>query len=372
MIDTQWPHRRYNLLVDEWVLCSPQRTYRPWQGQVEPVESIGVPQYDPGCYLCPGNERAGSARNPQYTSTFIFDNDFSALLPDPAQTERVLHCSSSTLNSEFPDLIHDAPPPRDEQTGLLRMHAEHGICRVICFSPRHDLTIPCMDLKALQAVVDAWAGQVLSLGAKEFVGYVQVFENKGTIMGCSNLHPHCQVWATERIPTLPARKLKAMQNYFQSHHRDLVGDYLQEECRSGDRLVCENEHWLALVPFWAYWPYETMLIPRRRVPHIPELTQEERAALADILKRLTTRYDNLFQCSFPYSMGWHGRPTVGNSYDYWRLHAVFYPPLLRSATVRKFAVGYELTGEPQRDITAEMAAARLREMSERHYLGAGG
>jgi UDPglucose--hexose-1-phosphate uridylyltransferase len=226
-----------------------------------------------------------------------------------------------------------------------------------------------MDVDALQAVVDAWAEEVLSLGAKEFIGYVQIFENKGTIMGCSNPHPHCQVWATERIPSLPARKLKAMQNHFQSHHSDLVGDYLEEECRNKERLVCENEHWLALVPFWAYWPFETMLIPRRRVPHVPELTQEERAALADILKRLTTRYDNLFQCSFPYSMGLHGRPTVGHSYDYWRLHAVFYPPLLRSASVRKFAVGYELTGEPQRDITVETAAARLREMSERHYLG---
>ncbi len=343
MIEMEQPHRRYNPLVDEWVLCSPHRTLRPWLGQTEPAEATDVPEYDPACYLCPGNERASGVRNPRYTATFVFDNDFAALLPDTVAAEA-------------------------NEADLLITRAEPGNCRVICFSPRHDLPIPRMDLPSLEAVVDVWAEETESLGAKDFIGYVQIFENKGTIMGCSNPHPHCQVWATRQVPTQPARKMKSQWNYFQSHGSDLLGDYLQLELGKRDRIVCENRHWVALAPFWACWPYETMLIPCRKVADLPALSPEERAALADILKRLNTRYDNLFQCSFPYSMGWHGRPTDGQQHAYWRLHAVFYPPLLRSATVKKFAVGYEMTGEPQRDISAEAAAARLREMSERHYL----
>ncbi|HEY3128539.1 MAG TPA: UDP-glucose--hexose-1-phosphate uridylyltransferase [Acidobacteriota bacterium] len=342
MIDVERPHRRYNPLVDEWVLCSPQRTLRPWLGQTEPAEPANISHYDPSCYLCPGNARAGGIRNPRYTKTFVFDNDFAALL--------------------------ETAPDHFNERDLLIARAESGNCRVICFSPRHDLTVSRMDLQAIEAVVDVWTGETQSLGAKDFIGYVQIFENKGAIMGCSNAHPHCQIWATGEIPTQPARKMKSQQKYFRSHNSDLLGDYLQLELTKQERIVCENQHWVALVPFWAYWPYECMLIPRRLVADLPALSRGERAALAEILKRLTTRYDNLFQCSFPYSMGWHGRPTDGEQHPYWRLHAVYYPPLLRSATVKKFAVGYEMMGEPQRDISAEVAAACLREVSERHYL----
>jgi UDPglucose--hexose-1-phosphate uridylyltransferase len=344
---TENPHRRYNPLTDDWVLCSPHRTRRPWLGQVEAPEPERLPQYDPKCYLCPGNERAGGVRNPPYSSTFVFDNDFAALVPQ----------------SELWEV--------DEEK-LIVAHAEPGICRVICFSPRHDLSLPRMHPADIRIVVDAWVRETEDLGGKDFIGYVQIFENRGAMMGASNPHPHCQIWGARHVPTIPAKKLDSQQNYFRQHGTDLVGDYLRLELRKGERLVCDNEHWVALVPFWAVWPYETMLIPRRLVPGLPSLASEERDALAQILKRLTARYDNLFSTSFPYSMGWHARPTDGAEHPYWRLHAVYFPPLLRSATVRKFAVGYEMTAELQRDVTPEQAAAKLRDMSERHYLGADG
>ncbi|MGQ9778313.1 MAG: UDP-glucose--hexose-1-phosphate uridylyltransferase [Bacillota bacterium] len=340
------PHRRYNPLTEEWVLCSPQRTKRPWQGQVEETPPEERPAYDPQCYLCPGNERAGGARNPNYTSTFVFDNDFPALLPGPVTEE----------------------DHRVDERGLMVARAESGRCRVICFSPRHDLSLSLMPVAAIREVVEAWAHEVEELGAKEEIGYVQIFENKGEMMGCSNPHPHGQIWATRHLPTIPGRKLASQQKYFARHGSDLLGDYLALELRLGERLVCANEHWVALVPFWAVWPFETMLVPRRLVGDLPSLHPEERDALAAIIKELTTRYDNLFRVSFPYSMGWHGRPTDGEPHPYWRLHAVYYPPLLRSATVRKFMVGYEMTAEPQRDITPEEAAARLRAVPARHYL----
>ncbi|MGE5550573.1 MAG: UDP-glucose--hexose-1-phosphate uridylyltransferase [Bacteroidota bacterium] len=337
------PHRRYNPLTQEWVLCSPHRTKRPWQGQVEEPQRERLPAYDPGCYLCPGNARAGGQKNPNYTATFVFDNDFAALIPAAEDWE---------INEE----------------DLLIAHVEPGSCRVICFSPRHDLSLPLMERSAIRRVVDTWARETEILGGRPAINYVQVFENKGAMMGCSNPHPHCQVWAGSHIPTIPARKLASQREYFLGHQADLLGDYLGLELRKEERLVCANEHWVALVPFWAVWPYETMLIPRRRVGDLPALAPEERDALADIIKRLTTRYDNLFLTSLPYSMGWHARPTDGDEHPYWRLHAVYYPPLLRSASIRKFLVGYEMTAEPQRDITPELAAAKLREMSERHYL----
>ena len=340
------PHRRYNPLTDEWVLCSPHRTKRPWQGQVEEAPSEERPAYDPECYLCPGNERAGGARNPHYTSTFVFDNDFPALLPGEGPGEEL----------------------EADERRLMVAQAETGRCRVICFSPRHDLTLPLMTPEAIRRVVDTWAHEAEELGAREDVGYVQIFENKGEMMGCSNPHPHCQVWATRHLPTIPGRKLASQERYFARYGSDLLGDYLALELRRGERLVCANEHWVALVPFWAVWPFETMLIPRRPVGDLPSLLPEERDALAEIIKSLTTRYDNLFRVSFPYSMGWHAKPTDGAAHPYWRLHAVYYPPLLRSATVRKFMVGYEMTAEPQRDITPEEAAARLRAVPERHYL----
>ena len=339
------PHRRYNPLLDEWVLCSPQRLERPWQGQVEDEAPEERPAYDPSCYLCPGNLRANAERNPAYTATFGFDNDFPALLAT----------GSAAVDDD-----------------LLAAQPATGRCRVLCFSPRHDLTLAEMDPEAIRPVVDAWADEVATLGASPAVRYVQVFENKGSVMGCSNPHPHGQVWATGYVPVIPARKLASQRAYFERHRRDLVGDYLERELRSAERLVGRNEHWVALVPWWAVWPFEVMLIPVRRVPDVPSLSEEERDALAELLHRVGVRYDNLFRTSFPYSMGFHGRPTDGEEHPYWRLHAVYLPPLLRSATVRKFFVGFELTGEPQRDLTAETAAARLREQSEVHYRRTGG
>jgi UDPglucose--hexose-1-phosphate uridylyltransferase len=346
------PHRRYNPLTDEWVLCSPHRLSRPWQGQLEAVREERLPAYDPSCYLCPGNPRANGARNPPYTTTFAFDNDFPALLPAPSEP------TPSAAG------VCDASP-------LLRSIPESGVCRVLCFSPRHDLTLAEMDRPAIRGVVDAWAEETRSLGARDDIGYVQVFENKGAIMGCSNPHPHCQAWATGSVPLIPSRKLASQAAYLAAHGQDLLGDYLAEELRAGERLVCTNEHWTAIVPYWAVWPFETIVVPTRRVADLPSLSSEEKDGLADVLKRLNARYDNLFRVSFPYSMGWHGRPADGEEHPEWRLHAVYLPPLLRSATVRKFLVGYELTAEPQRDFTAETAAARLREMSETHYRDAG-
>jgi UDPglucose--hexose-1-phosphate uridylyltransferase len=336
------PHRRYNPLLDEWVLCSPHRLQRPWQGQVEDEAPENRPGYDPSCYLCPGNLRANGERNPAYTATFAFDNDFAALLPESAIA------------------------PVDED-GLLVAEPATGRCRVLCFSPRHDLTLAEMDVEAIRPVVDTWAREVKTIGAEPFVRYVQVFENKGAMMGCSNPHPHGQVWATSYVPVGPARKLATQRAYLERHGRDLLGDYLAKELAAGDRVVCRNDQWVALVPFWAVWPFEVMLVPVRRVPDLPSLTGGERDALADVLRRVGVRYDNLFRTSFPYSMGFHGRPTDGEEHPEWRLHAVYFPPLLRSATVRKFLVGFELTAEPQRDLTAEDAAARLRAQGETHY-----
>jgi len=304
-----------------------------------------VPAYDPQCYLCPGNARAGGQHNPAYTGTFAFDNDFPALTNEAPAAEVV--------------------------NGLLVARAEHGICRVLCFSPRHDGTVATLDRLALRSVVEAWITETRALGARDDVRYVQVFENKGELMGCSNPHPHCQIWATEHVPTIPARKLDAQRAHFTTHGRDLLGDYLDQELHDGTRLVLQNEHWVVLVPFWAVWPFETMVLPRRAAPDLTSLTDGERDTLADALLRLTIRYDNLFRTSFPYSMGWHGSPTDGAAHPYWRLHAVFLPPLLRSASVKKFLVGYEMTAESQRDLSPEDAAARLREQPERHYLGAG-
>jgi UDPglucose--hexose-1-phosphate uridylyltransferase len=339
------PHRRYNPLLDEWVLTSPHRLARPWQGQVEPSAAEQLPPFDPGCYLCPGNQRAGGARTPAYARTCVFDNDFPALLPEGA--------------------------PGEYSDGLLRAETQAGRCRVICFSPRHDLTLARMAVEDILPVVETWAAEVEALSARDDIGCVQVFENKGAAMGCSNPHPHGQIWASRLVPQIPARKLAAQQRYAAAHGGDLLGDYLAQELEREERLVCRNDHWVALVPFWAVWPFETMLIPVRRVEWLPALDTAERLALADIVRRLTARYDNLFKTSFPYSMGWHGRAADGQSYPGCRLHAVYYPPLLRSATVRKFLVGYEMTAEPQRDLTAEQAAATLREQPERHYLQAG-
>jgi UDPglucose--hexose-1-phosphate uridylyltransferase len=336
------PHRRYNPLLDEWVLCSPHRLDRPWQGQVEDEPPEARPAHDPSCYLCPGNVRANGTVNPRYPATFAFDNDFPALLTTSSAREA-------------------------DPSGLLVSEPATGRCRVICFSPRHDLTLAEMEVPKIRPVVDAWAEEVETLGADPAVRHVQVFENKGSMMGCSNPHPHCQVWATGHVPVVPAKKLAAQEAWLARSGRDLLGDYLARELDAGERIVLRNDHWVALVPFWAVWPFELMLVPVRRVPDLPSLAGEERDALADALRRVSVRYDNLFRTSFPYSMGFHARPTDGREHPAWRLHAVYYPPLLRSATVRKFLVGYELTAEPQRDLTAEDAAARLRAQADVHY-----
>ncbi len=336
------PHRRYNPLTDEWILVSPHRTQRPWQGQVEKLPPETLPAYDPQCYLCPGNARAGGNRNSKYESTFVFDNDFSALLPDTPTIEL-------------------------DQRGLLRASSEQGICRVICFSPRHDWTLPDMPVQDIRRVVDKWAEQTMELGQRPNINHVQIFENKGAMMGCSNPHPHCQVWANESIPTEPAKELRSQSTYMDKHGACLLCDYLAMELTARERIVLQNEHFVVLTPFWAVWPFETMLLARRHVGSLPELNKAERDALADAIKRLTTRYDNLFEISFPYSMGFHQKPTDGKPYPQLHLHAHYYPPLLRSATVRKFMVGYELLAQPQRDLTAEQAARRLRALSEQRF-----
>lgn len=327
-------HRRLNPLTGDWVLVSPQRVQRPWLGQVESLPDK-VPAYDPACYLCPGNVRANGQRNPTYTSTFVFDNDYAALLP----------VSSG-----------EAAPVSD----LLRARPERGICRVICFSPRHDLTLSQMSHEEIGHVVDAWVAQTRELGALDFVNYVQIFENKGALMGASNPHPHGQVWATEHTPSEPAKELRAQAEYWQTHNACLLCEYLSVEARDWARIVIQNDHFVVVVPFWAVWPFETMLLPRRHLGALTELTDAECAALADIIKRLTTCYDKLFNVSFPYSMGFHQTPTDGKTYPEVHLHAHYYPPLLRSATIRKFMVGYEMLAEPQRDLTPESAAERLR------------
>jgi len=339
---TEHPHRRRNLLTGEWVLVSPHRTKRPWQGQVERLPSDGRPAYDPNCYLCPGNPRAGGQQNPPYTSTYVFDNDFAALL----------------ANGPRQDISHSP---------LFQAQAETGVCRVICFSPRHDLTLPEMSVEAIRQVVDLWAEQVTELGSRPNIGYVQIFENKGAAMGSSNPHPHGQLWASYRVPQEPAKEDQQQRAYYTEHGTPLLVDYLAAELAAQERVVIDNSDWVVVTPYWAVWPFETLLLPRRPVRALPDLHEQERTTLAEILKRLLTRYDNLFETSFPYSMGWHGQPTDGADYPHWQLHAHFYPPLLRSATVKKFMVGYEMLGNPQRDITAEQAAARLRQVSEQHY-----
>lgn len=338
------PHRRLNLLTREWVLVSPHRARRPWLGQVEKTAQDTLPAYDPTCYLCPGNARSGGIRNPDYRSTFVFDNDFSALLPpNPGETE----------------------PPSG--SALFVAEPEVGVCRVICFSPRHDLTLPQLSQSEVEAVVAAWTEQTRELGALDFIRYVQVFENKGALMGCSNPHPHSQVWASGHIPNEPAKELHAQEQYLHETGRCLLCDYLSAERRSGERIVSQNEYFTALVPFWAVWPFEVMVVSNRHAASLTDLGPEEAGGLADIFRKVTARFDNLFEISFPYSMGFHQAPAKGGPYPEQHLHAHFYPPLLRSATVRKFMVGYEMLAMPQRDITPETAAERLRSLSETHY-----
>ena len=335
-------HRRHNPLTGQWVLVSPHRAKRPWQGQQETADTSERAAYDPTCYLCAGNKRVTGETNPAYRSTFVFTNDFAALMQDtPA-----------------------APAATDP---LFEVMDARGTSRVICFSPDHSKTLPELSLAAIGDIVDTWCTQTAELG--ERYPWVQVFENKGAMMGCSNPHPHGQVWATSFLPNEPAAEDVCQRDYFEKHAQPMLLDVAEREAAAGERVVVQTEYWLAVVPFWATWPFETLLLPRFEVQRLPQLTGVQRADLATALKKLTSRYDNLFQCSFPYSMGWHGAPFDGRDVKPWQLHAHFHPPLLRSATVRKFMVGFEMLAEAQRDLTPEQAAAQLRAVSDVHYRG---
>jgi UDPglucose--hexose-1-phosphate uridylyltransferase len=335
-------HRRLNALTGDWILVSPDRARRPWSGQKERPSGLTLPRYDPSCYLCPGNERASGAKNPQYASTFVFDNDFSALQPDT--------------------------PAREFRSGhLLLARGERGRCRVICFSPRHDITLAEMDTDAIRRVIDVWIDEYKKLGAEPFVNHVQIFENKGEMMGCSNPHPHCQIWAQESIPNEPAKEIGRAKEYRNRSDSCLLCDYVALELRLKERLVLEDKHFAVLVPFWAVWPFETMIVPKRHVDSLPGMSEEERTSFANVLKRLTTRYDNIFEVSFPYSSGIHQSPTDNEQHPEFHFHMHFYPPLLRSSTIKKFMVGYEMLANPQRDVTAETSAETLRSLSEVHY-----
>jgi UDPglucose--hexose-1-phosphate uridylyltransferase len=337
------PHRRRNPLTGRWVLVSPHRAKRPWQGQQETADDEVRTAHDPGCYLCAGNLRVTGERNPDYADTFVFSNDFAALLTD-------------------------TPSALDEGDPLFESMPARGTSRVICFSPDHSKTLPELSQQALGRVIDTWCEQAALLGGE--YPWVQVFENKGAMMGCSNPHPHGQVWATSYVPDEPAAEDRHQRNHFDQHKAPMLLELAQREAIRGERVVVQTEHWLAIVPYWATWPFETLLLPRFAVQRLPQLTTEQRADLADALKRLTSRYDNLFRCSFPYSMGWHGAPFDGRDAAPWQLHAHFHPPLLRSATVRKFMVGFEMLAEAQRDLTPEQAAERLRAVSDVHYRAA--
>jgi len=331
------PHRRYNPLTGEWVMVSPHRTKRPWQGKEERLAKISTPEHDTNCYLCPGNKRSGGKVNPNYDSTYVFTNDFAALLPDTPY-------SDSNLD------------------GLFQEESIRGTCRVICFSPNHNLTISKMDVTDIFNVINTWSDQVTELG--KIYKWVQVFENKGNIMGCSNSHPHGQIWASTSLPNEPYKEDKHQHEYYKKNKSVLLMDYIKREIELIKRIIMQNEDWIVLVPFWAIWPFETILIPKRHVIRINELSESEKKSLAELLKRFLAKYDNLFNVSFPYSMGWHGAPFDNKENDHWQLHAHFYPPLLRSATIKKFMVGYEMLSEAQRDITAEQAAVRLRDVAD--------
>jgi UDPglucose--hexose-1-phosphate uridylyltransferase len=336
---TDWrsrPHRRRNALTGEWILVSPQRTQRPWQGEATaPHARLAIPAYDPTCYLCPGNSRAGGARNPNYERTFVFENDYAALMPD-------------------------TPAASSDDGGLLVAQAESGICRVVCFSPRHDLSIAQMSTAAIREVIDTWADQYVELAARTDITSVIVFENHGAAMGASNPHPHAQIWANASLPSEPAKELAAAQAYLRACGMCLLCAYVARELAATERIVYQNDEAVVLVPFWAIWPFETLVVPRRHATALDGLAADARDGLADAMRTLTAAYDRLFETAFPYSMGFHARPTDGEAHAEVHLHAHYYPPLLRSATVRKYMVGYEMLGMPQRDITPESAAERLR------------
>lgn len=339
---TDHPHRRYNPLIDEWILVSPQRAKRPWQGQNEAISDEKKPEYDETCYLCPGNHRITGGTNPNYESCYVFDNDFPALLKDEVSSDVA-------------------------QEDLFKINPERGINRVICFSPKHNVTLAEMQVPEIENVVRIWKEQYLELGAISYINHVQIFENKGSVMGCSNPHPHGQIWAQSSLPSQVKRTQDNLLKHFQKTGKSLLKDYLESELQKKERIIAENEHFVLLVPFWATWPYETMIISKRHFSSIAEITEEEITSYAEMIQIITVKYDNLFKTSFPYSAGIHQAPTDGLKHEEWHFHMHFYPPLLRSATVKKFMVGYELLAEAQRDLTAEQSAEILRNLSIQHY-----
>jgi UDPglucose--hexose-1-phosphate uridylyltransferase len=334
------PHRRRNPLTGDWVLVSPHRNKRPWQGSVASVDAPHLPRYDEKCYLCPTNTRINGEVNPDYQTTFVFDNDFAA--------------------------VHkDSPMVLDKDDAIFQTEGVEGEARVICFSPDHSKTLPELTLPEIGNVIAAWCSETAALGAR--YPWVQVFENKGAMMGCSNPHPHGQIWATSFMPNEAVKEDANQQQYYLTHQRAILLDVAEREVELNDRVVVKTEHWLAIVPYWASWPFEILLLPRFAVQQLPQCDAMQREDLARALQEITIRYDNLFQCAFPYSMGWHGAPFKSAIQPWWQLHAHFYPPLLRSASVRKFMVGYEMLAETQRDITPEQAVAMLRVVPTTHY-----
>ncbi len=333
-------HRRFNPLAGRWVLVSPHRLDRPWQGAKDAPQSSPGVAYDPDCYLCPGNLRAGGVRNPNYEGVYVFDNDFPALRAevDAAQGE--------------------------SSNPLFRAQPEPGVCRVLCYSPDHSRTLSALSVPEIEAVVAAWVAQSEELAARFPDGSVQIFENKGELMGCSNPHPHGQIWAQASLPAELETELALCTAYAREHDSALLADYLQAELELKDRLICANEEFVALVPYWATWPYEALVLPRESRPRLPSLSTAQQRGFADVLQRLSARYDHLFKVSFPYSAGIHQAPGNGRYDHVFTLHMHFYPPLLRSAEVKKFMVGYEMLADPQRDLTPESAAAMLRDLPE--------
>ena len=338
----EYPHRRYNPLTGEWVLVSPHRAKRPWQGQQEKPVVDEKPEYDPECYLCPGNKRSNGSINPDYSDSFAFTNDFSSLL------------------EQIPDGSYS-------EGDFFKAESEKGISRVICFSPKHNVTIPEMQIEEVQKVVDVWCREYESLGNHDFINHIQIFENKGPIMGCSNPHPHGQIWAQQNIPVEPYKKQLHQLNYWKNHKTSLLSDYITQELERKTRILFYDEYFVTLVPFWAVWPFESIIVSRRHVSRITELTDSERRSFAAAYRQIAILYDNLFEVSFPYSAGIHQAPTDGQKHEEWHMHMSFYPPLLRSATIKKFMVGYEMFGNPQRDITPESSAKRLKELPRTHY-----